>query len=123
MIGPPRRRCREATLQKFIVGREIRLEPQVMLVSQPTWGVDVGAAAVIRRALIELRDAGVAVLIMSEELDELFAICDRVAVMAAGRLSPAVPTARMSPETVGAWMTGAFDAAALGGGSATRGTA
>ena len=110
-------------LQKFIVGREIRLEPQMLLVSQPTWGVDVGAAAVIHRALIELRDAGVAVLIVSEELDELFAICDRVAVMAAGRLSLAVPTARMSPETVGAWMTGAFDAGALGGGSATRGTA
>ncbi len=95
-------------LQKFIVGREIRLEPQVMLVAQPTWGVDVGASMSIRRALIGLRDRGVAVLVISEELDELFEICDRIAVIAGGRLSDAVPTAGLSAETVGVWMTGAF---------------
>ena len=74
-------------LQKFIVGREIRQRPKVLIAAQPTWGVDVGAAAQIRQALIDLRDDGVAVLVVSEELDELFEICDRLAVIAQGRLS------------------------------------
>ena len=99
-------------LQKFIVGREIRLAPQVMLVAQPTWGVDVGSATLIHQALIDLRDAGVAVLIISEELDELFTLCDRLAVLSRGRLSAAVPTRGLAPETVGEWMTGAFPHAA-----------
>jgi simple sugar transport system ATP-binding protein len=94
-------------LQKFIVGREIRLAPLVMLVAQPTWGVDVGAAVLIHQALIDLRNSGVAVLVISEELDELFAICDRLAVLAQGRLTAAVPTAELAVETVGEWMAGA----------------
>ena len=100
-------------LQKFIVGREIGFAPRAMLVAQPTWGVDVGAAVLIHQALLDLRDAGVAVLIISEELDELFALCDRLAVMAAGRLSPALPTARLSATLVGEWLTGAFTPAAV----------
>jgi simple sugar transport system ATP-binding protein len=63
----------------------------------------------IRQALIDLRDRGVAVLVVSEELDELFMICDRLAVIAQGRLSPAVPTAQTSVEQVGAWMSGLFE--------------
>ena len=81
-------------LQKFIVGREIRQQPKVMIAAQPTWGVDVGAAAQIRQALLDLRDSGVAVLVVSEELDELFEICDRLAVIAQGRLSDAEAGAR-----------------------------
>jgi simple sugar transport system ATP-binding protein len=96
-------------LQKFVVGREIRLGPKMMLVAQPTWGVDVGASLLIRQALIDMRDAGAAVLVISEELDELFAICDQLAVLAGGRLSAAVPTSEVSIETVGLWMTGAFE--------------
>ncbi len=96
-------------LQKFIVGREIRLVPKVMLVAQPTWGVDVGASLLIRQALIDLRDAGVAVLVISEELDELYAICDRLAVLAGGRLSPTVAAGELPPETLGVWMTGNFE--------------
>ena len=99
-------------LQKFIVGREIRLAPRVLMVAQPTWGVDVGAAQLIRQALIDLRRAGTAVLIVSEELDELFSICDRLAVLAQGRLSVAVPTAGVAVETIGEWMAGGFDHAA-----------
>ena len=110
-VSAPAESLSGGNLQKFIVGREIRLLPQVMLVAQPTWGVDVGASLLIRQALIDLRDAGTAVLVISEELDELFAICDRLSVMAGGRLSAAVPTADLAPETVGLWMTGAFDAA------------
>ncbi len=98
-------------LQKFIVGREIRLRPQVMLVAQPTWGVDIGATLLIRQALIDLRDAGVAVLVISEELEELFSICDRIAVIAGGRLSAAMPRSQWTAESVGVSMTGAFDAA------------
>ncbi|MDE2394785.1 MAG: ABC transporter ATP-binding protein [Burkholderiales bacterium] len=102
-------------LQKFIVGREIVQEPRVLVVAQPTWGVDVGAAAFIRQALIDLRDRGTAVLVVSEELDELFEICDRLAVIAAGRLSPALPVRQLNVEKVGAWMSGlwADDAGAV----------
>jgi len=96
-------------LQKFIVGREIRLAPKVMVVAQPTWGVDVGAAMLIRQAIIDLRDAGVAVLVVSEELDELFMICDRIAVLAKGRLSRAVPTHATAVDRIGRWMGGDFD--------------
>jgi ABC-type uncharacterized transport system ATPase subunit len=93
-------------LQKFIVGREIRLAPKVLIVAQPTWGVDVGAALLIHQALIALRDSGAALLVISEELEELFTICDRIAVMAAGALSPPQPRAQLSIETVGLLMTG-----------------
>jgi general nucleoside transport system ATP-binding protein len=93
-------------LQKFIVGREIRLNPKVMLVAQPTWGVDVGAAQLIRQALIDLRDRGVALLVISEELEELFTICDRIAVIAQGRLSDALPRETLTVEGVGVLMAG-----------------
>jgi ABC-type uncharacterized transport system ATPase subunit len=95
-------------LQKFIVGRETMLEPKVMVVSQPTWGVDVGASMLIRQALIDLRDSGVAVLVISEELDELFMISDRIAVIAEGRLSESVPAAETDVEQIGVWMSGQF---------------
>jgi len=93
-------------LQKFIVGREIDARPKLLIVSQPTWGVDVGAAAQIRGELLALRDAGCAVLVVSEELDELFEISDRLQVIARGRLSPSVPTAQATVEQIGEWMSG-----------------
>ena len=99
-------------LQKFIVGREIRLAPTVMLAAQPTWGVDVGAAQLIHQALIGLRDSGSAVLVISEELDELFMLCDRIAVLTAGRLSVAHARSRLTVAMIGLLMTGASDAAA-----------
>ena len=76
-------------LQKFVVGREILQTPGMLVVSQPTWGVDAGAAAVIRQALVELAESGAAVVIVSQDLDEIFLVCDRVAVIAGGRLSAA----------------------------------
>ena len=103
----PAERLSGGNLQKFIVGREIRLAPKVMLVAQPTWGVDVGAALLIHRALIGLRDAGTAVLVISEELDELFALCDRIAVLCEGRLSPAQPRSELNVEALGLLMAGA----------------
>ena len=93
-------------LQKFIVGREIDADPKLLIVSQPTWGVDVGAAAQIRGELLALRDNGCAVLVVSEELDELFEICDRLVVIAQGRVSPSVRAAEATIEQIGEWMSG-----------------
>jgi general nucleoside transport system ATP-binding protein len=93
-------------LQKYIVGREIDAKPKVLIVSQPTWGVDVGAAAQIRGELLKLRDEGCAVLIVSEELDELFELCDRLHVIAKGKLSPSIATREASVELIGEWMSG-----------------
>ena len=95
-------------LQKFIVGREIRQKPRLMIAAQPTWGVDVGAAAQIRQALLDLRDAGVAILVVSEELDELFEICDSLAVIAQGRLSEVRPVRETNAEEIGLLMSGSF---------------
>jgi simple sugar transport system ATP-binding protein len=93
-------------LQKFIVGREIALDPRVLIVAQPTWGVDVAAAAFLRQSLIDLSRRGAAVLVVSEELDELFEICDRIAVMFGGRLGEAVPSATTDRDAVGLAMAG-----------------
>jgi simple sugar transport system ATP-binding protein len=99
-------------LQKFLVGREIEAAPKLLIVSQPTWGVDVGAAAQIRAALLALRDAGCAVLVVSEELDELLELSDRLHVMAEGRLSPALTREEANVSRIGAWMSGLWDAPA-----------
>ncbi|HSW18602.1 MAG TPA: ABC transporter ATP-binding protein [Ramlibacter sp.] len=93
-------------LQKFIVGREILQQPKVLVVAQPTWGVDVAAAAFIRQSLIDLRNAGTAVLVVSEELDELFEVSDRIAVIAGGRLSSAKPAKDTNVEEIGIRMSG-----------------
>jgi simple sugar transport system ATP-binding protein len=99
-------------LQKFIVGREIEAKPTLLIVSQPTWGVDVGASAQIRGEILALRDAGCAVLVVSEELDELFEISDRLHVIAKGRLSPSVDRAEATVERIGEWMSGLWDTSA-----------
>ncbi len=95
-------------LQKFIVGREMALAPQVLVLSQPTWGVDVGAAADIRQALIELRNKGTAILLVSEEIEELFEVCDRLHVIYEGKLSESLRTAETNVQQVGQWMSGQF---------------
>jgi general nucleoside transport system ATP-binding protein len=95
-------------LQKFIVGRELLLQPKVLIASQPTWGIDVGAAQVVRRRIIELRDRGVSILVFSEDLEELFEISDRMVVMFEGRVSAAVITRRTTPEQIGQMMLGTF---------------
>jgi len=96
-------------LQKYIVGREVMREPKVLIVAQPTWGVDVGAAAQIRAELVALRDAGCALLVVSEELDELFEISDRLVVMAKGRLSPSIKRSQATVDLIGQWMSGLWD--------------
>ena len=93
-------------LQKYIVGREVVRNPKVLLVAQPTWGVDVGAAAQIRAELVALRDAGCALLIISEELDELFEISDRLIVIAKGQVSPSIRRSDATIDLIGLWMSG-----------------
>ncbi|MBR0715052.1 ABC transporter ATP-binding protein [Bradyrhizobium liaoningense] len=93
-------------LQKFIVGREILRNPAVLVVSQPTWGVDAGAAAVIRQALLDLAASGAAVLVTSQDLDELAEIADRIAVMFHGRLSRPLATSEATREKLGLLMGG-----------------
>lgn len=94
-------------LQKFIIGRELDRQPAVMVVNQPTWGVDAGAAARIRQALVDLARAGSAVLVISQDLDELFELCDAIAVMHDGHLSVPIPVAEATYETIGLLMGGA----------------
>ena len=93
-------------LQKFVVGREILREPGVLVVSQPTWGVDAGAAATIRQALLDLASRGSAVLVISQDLDELMEIADRIAVMFHGTLSEPLDVANATREKLGLSMGG-----------------
>jgi simple sugar transport system ATP-binding protein len=102
-------------LQKFIVGREISATPKLLIVSQPTWGVDVGAAAQIRAEILALRDAGCAVLVVSEELEELFELSDRMHVIAKGRLSPSVARVEATVALIGDWMSGLWPDVAVQG--------
>ncbi len=104
--GSAARSLSGGNLQKFIVGREIDAAPKLFIVAQPTWGVDVGAAALIRGEILALRDAGCAVLVVSEELDELFEISDRLYVIAKGRLSPSIARANATVPQIGEWMSG-----------------
>ncbi len=99
-------------LQKFVIGREILLAPRVLLAANPTWGVDVGAAIVIRQALIDQAATGRAgILLVSEDLNELFEICDRIAVLYEGRLSRVVAVHEADHDAIGRWMAGLPDAA------------
>ncbi|MEM8914850.1 MAG: ABC transporter ATP-binding protein, partial [Pseudomonadota bacterium] len=95
-------------LQKFIVGRELGLSPRLMIAAQPTWGVDVGAAQVILQRLVDLRDQGVGCLVISDELEDLLDVADRIHVMFRGRLSPSITRADASDEVIGAYMAGSF---------------
>jgi simple sugar transport system ATP-binding protein len=101
-------------LQKFIMGREISAHPKLLVVAQPTWGLDVGAAAQIHAEILALRDAGCAVLVVSEEIEELFALSDRLQVMAEGRLSPSLPRRAATLELVGQWMSGLWTEVEVG---------
>ena len=98
-------------LQKFVIGREILQAPKVLVVNQPTWGVDASAAAAIRQALLDLAGGGAAVLVISQDLDELLEISDRFAALNAGRLSPPRAARGLSLEEIGLMLGGAEAAA------------
>ena len=93
-------------LQKFIVGREVLQKPNVIIVAHPTWGVDAGAASFIHQTLINLAENGAAVLVISQDLDELFAISNRIAVISEGRLSVGRELSEITIEEIGLLMGG-----------------
>jgi simple sugar transport system ATP-binding protein len=96
-------------LQKFIVGRELDRQPALLIVNQPTWGVDAGAASRIRQALIDLAKAGSAVVVISQDLDEIFEVATNIAVISEGRLSDPYPAGTLTLEHVGLLMGGIHD--------------
>jgi general nucleoside transport system ATP-binding protein len=100
-------------LQKFLVGREVLQEPSVLVINQPTWGVDAGAALAIHEAIMALAAAGAAVVIISQDLDEIFVLADRIAVIAGGRLSDPIPTREATVESIGRLMGGPAPVAAV----------
>ncbi len=95
-------------LQKFIIGREVEQQPKLLLMSHPTWGVDIGAQVAIHQAILDLRDQGCAVLVISEDLDELYKISDRLCAICDGQLSPILPTDDLALPQLGRWMAGDF---------------
>jgi simple sugar transport system ATP-binding protein len=106
---PEARALSGGNLQKFVIGRELDRKPGVLVVNQPTWGVDAGASATIRQAIIDLSRDGSAVLVISQDLDEIFEIADRIAVISRGELSEAHPANQMSAEKIGLLMAGAHE--------------
>jgi simple sugar transport system ATP-binding protein len=103
---PPAGSLSGGNLQKFIVGRELDRQPAVLVVNQPTWGVDAGAASRIRQALVDLARAGSAVLVISQDLDEIFEVATEIAVISEGRLSPPFPAGELTREKIGLLMGG-----------------
>ena len=96
--------------QKFIVGRELSGNPKLIVAAQPTRGVDVGAQAIIWDHLIKARSAGAGVLLVSADLDELFSLSDRIAVIYNGSIVSVLNPAKTTPEALGLAMTGAKSA-------------
>lgn len=93
-------------LQKFVIGREILQRPEVLAVNQPTWGVDAAAAADIRSALLDLAAAGAAILVISQDLDELMEISDTISILSEGKLSKPRPAKGITIEQIGLMMGG-----------------
>ena len=106
---PEARSLSGGNLQKFTVGRELERQPGILIVNQPTWGVDAGASATIRQALIDLARSGSAVVVISQDLDEIFEISDRIAVISRGQLSEALPKKDWTLEKIGLAMAGAHE--------------
>ena len=96
-------------LQKFVIGREVLQRPEVFVVNQPTWGVDASAAAAIRQALLDLAKSGAAIIVISQDLDELMEISDRFAALNEGRLSQPRPAIGLTVEAIGLMLGGAHD--------------
>jgi len=108
--NPPAGSLSGGNLQKFIVGRELDREPKLMIVNQPTWGVDAGAAAFIRQSLIDLASRGSAVVMISQDLDEIFEVSDMISVMVDGQLSEPVQASKLTRDQIGLMMTGTGEA-------------
>jgi simple sugar transport system ATP-binding protein len=106
-LEQPTRQLSGGNMQKLILGRVLSRSPRLIVADQPTWGLDVGAVAWIHGKLLDAARAGAAIVLVSEELDEILALADRIAVISHGRLSDARPVADWSTETLGLAMMGA----------------
>lgn len=107
-IDPAAQSLSGGNLQKFIIGREVLENPKIIIVNQPTWGVDAGSAARIRQALVDLAANGAAILVISQDLDELFEFADTIAAMAGGKLSEFEITSQTNRDNIGMKMSGIF---------------
>lgn len=105
-IGNSARSLSGGNLQKFVIGREVLQNPTVLVVNQPTWGVDAAAAAAIRQSLMTLAEDGAAVVIISQDLDELLEVSDRLAILNEGRLTVSRETAELNMDDIGLMMGG-----------------
>ena len=115
-IQQPIRSLSGGNIQKFIVGRELLDSPRLIIACQPTWGLDIGAVAFVHRQLLAARARGAAIVLISEDLDEIFVLADRVAVIHAGRIGPLRPAADWTPEAIGLAMAGSHAGADGGAG-------
>ena len=107
--GTAARALSGGNLQKYVVGREMLQSPTVLVVNQPTWGVDAAAAATIRQALLDLAASGAGVIVISQDLDELMEVSDRFCALVAGRLGAPRPAAGLTVEEIGLMLGGAHD--------------
>ncbi len=107
--GTAARALSGGNLQKYVIGREISQDPDVLVVNQPTWGVDAAAAAQIRQALLDLAAQGAGVIVISQDLDELIEVADRFAALNAGRLSQFRDARALTIEEIGLMLGGAHD--------------
>lgn len=97
-------------MQKMILGRTLARQPNLIVADQPTWGLDIGAVAYIREQLLAARERGAGILLVSEDLEEIFALADRIAVMCGGKIIAVKPVAEWTPASVGLAMTGTVPA-------------
>jgi simple sugar transport system ATP-binding protein len=111
-IEAPARSLSGGNIQKLILGRVLGESPRILVVNQPTWGLDVGAVSFVHGELLAARRAGAAILLISEDLDEVFALADRVAVMHRGTLTPTRPAEAWTLASIGLAMTGTHAAEA-----------
>ena len=104
--NPEARQLSGGNLQKFIMGRMLITSPKLAIIAQPTWGVDVGAATMIRRSLLALAEAGCGIILISQDLEEIFSLSNRIAVLNSGTMSATHPAASLTAEDVGLLMGG-----------------
>jgi simple sugar transport system ATP-binding protein len=97
-------------IQKVVIARELSRQPRVILAAQPTRGLDIGATEYVRQQLIEQRKAGTAILLISEDLDEILALSDRIAVIYEGQIMDILPREQATPEKLGLLMAGVKEA-------------
>lgn len=107
--GAAARSLSGGNLQKFVIGREVLQDPKVLVVNQPTWGVDASAAAAIRQALLDLAAKGAGIIVISQDLDELMEISDHFAALNEGRLTAPRTAKGLTVDEIGLMMGGAGD--------------